>query len=211
MAEDNVMQNIDISSFESVSKLDDTDYVVLSLTNGLSAKARVDLLKAVFAAVISPSVKDGVWYVGEKNIGVNAEGRTPELRRGSIGIEWKYTDDDTWQTLVPYNDIKLQFDTLTTEQKDEIIDGVSISVHEEVIKPVNDAISAAQSATRDAETAKTLAEKAADNADNAAKNAQDVVGQLTEDVNNLMMVYDGGRADTVYGGAREVNCGGADA
>ena len=59
MAEDNVMQNIDISSFTSVSKLDDTDYVVLSLTNGLSAKARVDLLKAVFTAVIAPNIKDG--------------------------------------------------------------------------------------------------------------------------------------------------------
>ena len=46
------MQNIDIRDFPSVQTLNNSDYVVLSLGGGSSAKARVDLLKAVFTAAL---------------------------------------------------------------------------------------------------------------------------------------------------------------
>lgn len=155
MAEENVMNNIDIKDFSTVQSLDDSDYVVLSLGNGVAAKARVDLLKAVFTAFINPNVKDGFWYVGEENLGISAEGKTPEMRRGNLGIEYKYTteDDSSWRVLVPYTDIKLQFDALTEEQKNEIIEGVNVQVEKEILEPATKATQAAEKAAKDANEA----------------------------------------------------------
>lgn len=42
------------------------------------------------------------------------------LRKGASGIEWKYEDDASWQTLVPMADLSFTFDELTDEQKQEI-------------------------------------------------------------------------------------------
>lgn len=42
------------------------------------------------------------------------------LRKGATGIEWKYEDDASWQTLVPMADLSFTFEELTEEQKQEI-------------------------------------------------------------------------------------------
>lgn len=42
------------------------------------------------------------------------------LRKGASGIEWKYEDDASWQTLVPMADLSFTFEELTDEQKQEI-------------------------------------------------------------------------------------------
>lgn len=49
-------------------------------------------------------------------------GDTPVFRTGSTGIEWKYTseEDAAYRVLVPYDDLKLKFSDLTSEQKDEL-------------------------------------------------------------------------------------------
>lgn len=49
-------------------------------------------------------------------------GDTPVSRTGSTGIEWKYTseEDTAYRVLVPYDDLKLKFSDLTSEQKDEL-------------------------------------------------------------------------------------------
>jgi hypothetical protein len=49
-------------------------------------------------------------------------GDTPVFRTGSTGIEWKYTseEDTAYRVLVPYDDLKLKFSDLTSEQKDEL-------------------------------------------------------------------------------------------
>lgn len=180
--EEEVMQNIDIKDFELATGLNDDDYVVLSLGNGTSARASVALLKMVFTAVISPNVKEGVWFVGDKSLEVNAEGKTPELRRGSMGIEWKYTTEDSWKMLVSYTDIKLQYDALTNEQKDEIITGVNAQVHDEVIQPVNEAVEAMNTATSNAISAMELATNTAvTNLENVTNEAVTELQKATEE------------------------------
>lgn len=49
-------------------------------------------------------------------------GDTPVFRTGSTGIEWKYTseEDTAYRVLVSYDDLKLKFSDLTSEQKDEL-------------------------------------------------------------------------------------------
>ena len=49
-------------------------------------------------------------------------GDTPVFRTGSTGIEWKYIseEDTAYRVLVPYDDLKLKFSDLTSEQKDEL-------------------------------------------------------------------------------------------
>ena len=42
------------------------------------------------------------------------------LRKGASGIEWKYEEDASWQTLVPMADLSFTFEELTEEQKQEI-------------------------------------------------------------------------------------------
>lgn len=119
MAEEkNVMQNIDIKDFRVVQTLNDDDYVVASLVDGLSGRVKVALLKALLTERISPNIKDGVWYVGDKNLGVEAEGKTPMFRKGALGIEYKYTSDgdSAWQLLVPIDDLFFNIEDLTQEQ-----------------------------------------------------------------------------------------------
>ena len=154
MAEEKeVMQNIDINEFDNVQTLKDSDYFVLSLFEGTPARVRASILKAV----LTPSIKDGMWYIGGLNTNVRAEGRVPELRSGALGVEYKYKDQDDsmWQQLIDYTDIKLQFDALSKAQKDEIGAIVWEQAKPTVETPVNEAIEAAtKAATEAADAAK---------------------------------------------------------
>lgn len=158
------MQNIDIRQFETVQTLNDADYIVLSLGGGSSAKIMAGLMKNLLSAHIRPNVKDGYWYVGATNTNVVATGRTPEMRKGALGIEYKYTDEDdsAWRLLVPYSDIKLQFDALSEAQKAEVYEGVSAQIKDEVIEDVNKATESANTAAQRAEDAAKKAEVYAD-------------------------------------------------
>lgn len=113
------MQNIDIKNFTTVSSVENYDHVVLSLFGGSSAKMTVSLLRDILVRGISPSIgEDGTWYVGESATGVTAEGKTPEFRKGLVGIEYKYTSESEtmWRLLVSYADLRLRYEDLTAEQ-----------------------------------------------------------------------------------------------
>lgn len=139
------MENIEIREFATAQVLNDIDYVVLSLSDGSAAKVLVHLMRQTIAKSITPSIQDGVWWVGSVNQGVEATGKTAEFRKGVLGIEYKYTseDDSSWRLLVPFEDIKLKFSDLTDEQREEISLTFADLTEEEIAElqqPANDMI-----------------------------------------------------------------------
>ena len=100
-----------------------SDYVVLSLFKGESARISVGLFRNVMAGGLKPSIgEDGYWYVGDVPTDVLAEGKTPEFRKAHDGIEFKYTteDDAMWRPFLPYDRLRLHYEDLTPEQIEEL-------------------------------------------------------------------------------------------
>ena len=170
MAEE-TMQNLDMRHFTTVQTAADNDYVILNLGTGLAAKISVGLLKNLLTAKISPNIVDGIWHVGTTSLDVSAEGKTPELRQGELGIEYKYTteDDTAWRLLIPYTSIKLQFDMLTASQKDEMATLVSGQITEDVYTRVSEDV--VEGFTESINTAVEGANTAANKANTAATDA----------------------------------------
>lgn len=175
MAEE-TMQNLDMRNFSTVQNAADNDYVILNLGTGLAAKISVGLLKNLLTSKISPNIVDGVWHVGTTSLNVSAEGKTPELRQGELGVEYKYTteDDSSWKLLIPYTSIKLQYDMLTQTQKQEVYTNVASQIKTEVLDDVEEVTKKAEEATTKAETATTDANKAAEEANKYASRVVDV-------------------------------------
>lgn len=114
------MENIDIKDFQSVSAVSETDSVLLVRGNGMNGKMTVALFKSAVKGDMTPSIKDGVWWIGTLDTGVTAAGRTPEFRKGEAGIEWRYAGEPDWKLLAGYDSISFTFDDLTEEQKDAL-------------------------------------------------------------------------------------------
>ena len=116
------MANIEIRDFTTVQGVNDGDYVVLSLSGGTSAKMAVGLLISSATTSVVPSIKDSMWWIGNVNTGVVAEGKTPQFRKSNLGIEYKYEPeaDTAWRLLVPMSDIKFSFEELSEEQREQI-------------------------------------------------------------------------------------------
>jgi len=114
------MENIDIKDFQSVSAASDLDSILLVRSTDMHGKITVALFRAAIQDGITPSIQDGVWWIGRLNTQVVAEGKTPTFRKGATGIEWTYTNDTDWKLLVEYEDIRLTYDDLTPEQKQAI-------------------------------------------------------------------------------------------
>lgn len=116
------MTNIEIREFPLVGTVNESDYVVLSLFGGSSARMAVGLFSSKMKAETVPSIKDGIWWIGTTNTEVPAEGKTPEFRKGTMGIEWKYTTeaDSAWKLLVGLEEIRFRYDELTEEQRKEL-------------------------------------------------------------------------------------------
>lgn len=114
------MENRDIKDFQSVSAVAELDNILLVQSSGVNGKMTVSLFKTAIKNDVTPSIKDNVWWIGTVNTGVTAAGKTPEFRKGDLGIEWKYTTDTSWKLLVNYESISLTFDDLTDEQKDSL-------------------------------------------------------------------------------------------
>lgn len=139
------MTNIEIRDFATVQGVTDTDYVVLSLYGGSSAKMAVGLFSSNMKAETVPSIKDGIWWIGTTNTEVQAEGKTPEFRKGTMGIEWKYTSeaDTAWKLLVGLEEIRFRFEELTAEQRKQVALKFSDLTEAEIAelqKPANDMI-----------------------------------------------------------------------
>ena len=114
------MENLDIKDFQSVSAVSELDNILLVQSAGINGKMTVSLFKTAIRNDVTPSIQEGVWWIGTVNTGVTAAGKTPEFRKGDLGIEWKYTTDTSWKLLVNYESISLTFDDLTEEQKDSL-------------------------------------------------------------------------------------------
>lgn len=180
------MQNLDMRHFTTVQTAADNDYVILNLGTGLAAKISVGLLKNLLTAKISPNIVDGVWHVGTTSLDVSAEGKTPELRQGELGIEYKYTteDDTSWKLLIPYTSIKLQYDMLTASQKDEMATLVSGQIAEDVYTRVSEDV--VEEFTETINTAVEGANTAANNANTAATDAINAKNEAIAAKNNTV-------------------------
>lgn len=127
----------DPGQYEEVSSLTDVSslpaFQVLGSTYKL-VRVALSVLKGVDGREVSLQVNrdktyiqwrytDGNWQnlVALSDLKGTA-GDTPVFRTGSTGIEWKYTseEDTAYRVLVPYDDLKLKFSDLTSEQKDEL-------------------------------------------------------------------------------------------
>ena len=117
-----IIKNIEIRNFDTVQGVGEADYIVLSLSGGTSGKIAVGVFRSNISSGITPDIKDGMWWIGPENTGVTAEGKTPQLRRGELGVEYKYAgeDESMWRLLVLFEDIKFTIDELTEEQLDMI-------------------------------------------------------------------------------------------
>ena len=112
------MNDIDIKDFTPVSGVGGNDNILLVLSSGVNGRISVALFKAAVSDSLKPSIRDGVWWVGDIGTGVVAEGKTPEFRKTETGIEYKYIPDPdtTWRLLVDIADIKLRFEDLTEDE-----------------------------------------------------------------------------------------------
>lgn len=146
MAENN-MTNIDIRDFPVVSAADLSDFVILSLFSGKSARMSVGLFRNSVTKGLRPSIgEDGYWYVGEASTYVQAEGKTPEFRKSSDCIEFKYGSEgeERWRPLVYYNELRLRYDDLTAEQRKDFKFGFEDFTEEELHELQRPAIDAAE-------------------------------------------------------------------
>lgn len=113
------MINRDIKDFTTVSSVEPSDYVVLSLFKGTSGKVSVGLFRSAVAKGIMPSISsDGYWLIGDEDTRVQAKGMTPEFRKGAVAIEWKYTteEDSAWRPLMGFSELKMKYEDLTEDE-----------------------------------------------------------------------------------------------
>lgn len=143
--------------------------------NGQSVLIPAEFVRAYLTVGISPSVgDDGNWYINGKNLGVKAEGVTPQLRGGTLGIEVSYDKGATWKTAVLYSDMDIDLDELEKQYK-KTIEGEQQRVEHEIARITNETARQANEQTRqsneqkriDSENARIDAEKARVNAENA--------------------------------------------
>lgn len=161
MAEQTTIPNIEIRAFQLAGGVDEADYLVISQSDGTSARLAVGLFGSYLSAGSLPNIRDGVWWVGNTDTGVSAEGETPELRRGELGVEYKYPSEDesAWRLLVPFEDIKLRYEDLTEEQQDEIRLKFSDLTEEQIAelqKPAADMIARLEETNTEVEEAEAL-------------------------------------------------------
>lgn len=121
----------EVSSLTGVSSL--PAFQVLGSTYKL-VRVALSVLKGVDGREVSLQVNQNKTYIQWRYTDGNWQnlvalsdlkgtaGDTPVFRTGSTGIEWKYTseEDTAYRVLVPYDDLKLKFSDLTSEQKDEL-------------------------------------------------------------------------------------------
>lgn len=73
---------LDIKDFQLYSSVSDTDRVLMVKgATGTDASITIGLLKTVFTdKLLLPSIKDGVWFIGDKSTGINAVGKSPIIK-----------------------------------------------------------------------------------------------------------------------------------
>lgn len=90
-----------------------TDFFWIYMANGSQAKIPAEFARAYLIAGIKPVINNnGHWEIGGEDLGVVAEGKTPQFRGGTMGIEVSYDNGKTWAQVVAYTDIDPDLDAL---------------------------------------------------------------------------------------------------
>lgn len=157
------MENISINEFQLVTSASDA-YILLSLGSGQGGR----IAAGTFTEQIKPSIQNGVWFIGNQTTGITAkgeDGKSVQLRHGLTGIEWAYMNEENWQLVVPYSELKLNFDDLSEEQKSQLkmtLDDLSAEDIALLQKPAKDMIATLESTNTQMQAAKNDAQDTAD-------------------------------------------------
>ena len=157
------MENISINEFQLVTSASGA-YILLSLGDGQGGR----IAAGTFTEQIKPSIQNGVWFIGSQSTGVTAQGedgKSVRLRQGLTGIEWAYVDEENWKVIVPYSELKLDFDDLTEEQKSQLkmtLDDLSEEDIALLQQPARDMIATLESTNSQMQAAKNDAQDTAD-------------------------------------------------
>jgi hypothetical protein len=191
------MEDMDFRELPVVTGAMLSDYVVLSLFKGESARISVGLFRNIVTKGLSPSIgEDGYWYVGDVSTEVLAEGKTPEFRKAKDAIEFKYTteDDSMWRPFIPYDKLRLRYDELSEEQIKELslkYEDLTPEQIKELQKPAQEMIDQLQNTNEEAKTAESErketfilleaeVEEVVERAEKAAEIAEGSVGIASE-------------------------------
>lgn len=73
---------LDIKDFQLYSSVSDTDRILMVKgATGTDASITIGLLKNIFTEkLILPSIKDGVWFIGDNSTGISAVGKSPIIK-----------------------------------------------------------------------------------------------------------------------------------
>lgn len=90
-----------------------TDFFWIYMANGSQVKIPAEFARAYLIAGIKPVINNnGHWEIGGEDLGVVAEGKTPQFRGGTMGIEVSYDNGQTWSQVVAYTDIDPDLEAL---------------------------------------------------------------------------------------------------
>lgn len=90
-----------------------TDFFWIYMANGSQVKIPAEFARAYLIAGIKPAINsNGHWEIGGEDLGVVAEGKTPQFRGGTMGIEVSYDNGQTWSQVVAYTDIDPDLEAL---------------------------------------------------------------------------------------------------
>lgn len=90
-----------------------TDFFWVYMANGSQVKIPAEFARAYLIAGIKPTINsNGHWEIGGEDLGVVAEGKTPQFRGGTMGIEVSYDNGQTWSQVVAYTDIDPDLEAL---------------------------------------------------------------------------------------------------
>lgn len=136
-----------------------TDFFWIYMANGSQVKIPAEFARAYLIAGIKPVINNnGHWEIGGEDLGVVAEGKTPQFRGGTMGIEVSYDNGKTWSQVVAYTDIDPDLEALAAAYT-KVTQGEADRVKAESTRNSNEAARQNAETTRNNnETARKTAE-----------------------------------------------------
>lgn len=136
-----------------------TDFFWIYMANGSQVKIPAEFARAYLIAGIKPVInRNGHWEIGGEDLGVVAEGKTPQFRGGTMGIEVSYDNGKTWSQVVAYTDIDPDLEALAAAYT-KVTQGEAERVKAESTRNSNEAARQNAETTRNNnETARKTAE-----------------------------------------------------
>ena len=136
-----------------------TDFFWIYMANGSQVKIPAEFARAYLTAGIKPAINNnGHWEIGGEDLGVVAEGKTPQFRGGTMGIEVSYDNGKTWSQVVAYTDIDPDLEALAAAYT-KVTQGEADRVKAESTRNSNEAARQNAETTRNNnETARKTAE-----------------------------------------------------